>query len=308
MTKAEYVIAEAEAHMGCPYVYGTWGQKCTPALRKRYASYNPKQRAITYARCQVLRDKNPQPNCNGCPYQGMLAFDCRGFTHYCVLHGADIDITGGYVKRQWTDANWDVKGDANDIMEAVSCVFTGSMDHTGLYVLDDRVIHCSGEVKEGPLHGDRDWQKFAIPKGLYTWQELVTMTKGDFQRMLKKGMSGTDVRDMQIMLNSLGYDCGTADGIFGAKTVAAVKAFQETEGLKVDGIAGQETLERLAIRAAVVTDPVPKPAPSVIQDELPEDDDDFDVDSAVVCISYTKALALRDALRKACAIIEEALP
>ena len=99
MTKADYVIREAEAHMGCPYVYGTWGQLCTPALRKRYASYNPKQRAITYARCQVLRDKNPQPNCNGCPYQGMLAFDCRGFTHYCVLHGADIDITGGYVKR-----------------------------------------------------------------------------------------------------------------------------------------------------------------------------------------------------------------
>lgn len=306
MTKADYVIREAEAHLGCPYVYGTWGQLCTPALRKRYAGYNPSQKEITYKRCPVLSGK--QSKCAGCKYDGMLAFDCRGYTHYCILHGADIDISGGYVKRQWSDQNWDVKGDVSDAMEAVSCVFTGKMDHTGLYVLDGRVLHCSGEVKEDTLHGGRDWQKFAIPKGLYSWSELVAMTKGDFERMLKKGMSGADVRDMQIMLNALGYDCGTADGIFGAKTVNAVKAFQQAEDLKVDGIAGQETLERLAIRAAVVTDPIPQPAPSVIQDELPEDDDDFDVDSAVVCISYTKVLALRDALRKACTIIEEALP
>lgn len=258
MTKAEYVIAEAEAHIGCPYVYGTWGQPCTPSLRKRYAKYNPSQKAITYKRCPVLSDK--QKTCSGCKYDGLLSFDCRGYTHYCVKNGAGIDISGGYVKRQWADPNWDVKGDVGpDMLEAVSCVFLADMSHTGLYVLGGRVLHCSGEVKADTITGGRAWAKFAIPKGLYTWQELVKLVKGDFQRMLKKGMSGSDVRDMQIMLNSLGYDCGTADGIYGNKTVQAVKAFQAAEGLTVDGIAGQDTLTHLAMRAAVA--PAPEPAP-----------------------------------------------
>lgn len=261
MTKPEGIIAQAEAHIGCPYVYGTWGQLCTPALRKRYAEYNPSQKAITYKRCPVLSGK--QSKCAGCKYDGMLAFDCRGYTHYCVKNGAGIDISGGYVGRQWSDPNWDVKGTVADMMEAVSCLFTKDMKHTGLYVLGGRVLHCSGEVKTDTLTGGRDWQKFAIPKGLYTWQELVKLTKGDFSRMLKKGMSGADVRDMQIMLNSLGYDCGTADGIFGNKTVNAVKAFQTAEGLTVDGIAGQKTLETLAARAAVPDEKPDEPTDAV---------------------------------------------
>lgn len=249
--KPKKVVEVAESQIGSPYVFGAWGALCTPALRKRYAEYNPSQKAITYKRCPVLSGK--QSKCAGCKYDGLLAFDCRGYTHYCVKNGAGIDISGGYVGRQWSDSNWDVKGTVADILEAVSCVFTGDMKHTGLYVLDECVLHCSGEVKTDTLTGGRDWQKFAIPKELYTWQELVKLVKGDFSRMLKKGMSGSDVRDMQIMLNSLGYDCGTADGIFGNKTVDAVKAFQTAEGLAVDGIAGQKTLETLAARAAVTS-------------------------------------------------------
>lgn len=260
---ANEVINEAVTHLGCPYVYGTWGQKCTPALRKRYARYNPSQEKVTYSRCQVLRDKNPQPSCDGCKYKGMLAFDCRGFTHYCIEHGANIDITGGYVGRQWSDDNWDVKGNVSSMLEAVSCVFLDDMSHTGLYVLHGDVIHCSGEVKYDTLTGGRKWAKFAIPKGLYSWRELAKLVKGDFSRMLKRGSQGDDVRDMQILLNAIGYDCGTADGIYGKKTEAAVKAFQEDTGLVADGIAGQQTLDVLK-KAAETDDPyIPEP---------PEDD------------------------------------
>lgn len=246
MTKAEAVISAAESQIGSPYVYGTWGQLCTVSLRKRYANYNPSQRAITYKRCPVLSDK--QKTCAGCKYEGKLAFDCRGFTHWCLLK-AGIDITGGYVARQWSDKNWDAKGEIAFLPECVCCVFTGDMGHTGLYVGGGRVLHCSGEVKDDTLSG-RDWQKWAIPKGLYTPEELAKLVKGAFTRMLKKGMKGEDVRTMQVYLNALGYNCGTADGIFGNKTVEAVKAFQSAEGLTVDGIAGQQTLDILAARMA----------------------------------------------------------
>lgn len=246
MTKAEAVISAAESQIGSPYVYGTWGQLCTVSLRKRYANYNPSQRAITYKRCPVLNGS--QSTCAGCKYEGKLAFDCRGFTHWCLLK-AGIDITGGYVARQWSDKNWDAKGEIAFLPECVCCVFTGDMGHTGLYVGGGRVLHCSGEVKDDTL-SSRDWQKWAIPKGLYTPEELAKLVKGAFTHMLKKGMKGEDVRTMQVYLNALGYNCGTADGIFGNKTVEAVKAFQSAEGLTVDGIAGQQTLDILAARMA----------------------------------------------------------
>ena len=67
-------------------------------------------------------------------------------------------------------------------------------------------------------------------------------------RRLAKGMTGSDVKDLQNILKSLGYYSGAIDGDFGAVTEAAVIAFQQAKGLYVDGIAGPITLE--ALRAA----------------------------------------------------------
>lgn len=61
------------------------------------------------------------------------------------------------------------------------------------------------------------------------------------QPILKKGSKGTDVRKLQQMLKAQGYDVGAIDGIFGAKTLAAVKAYQRAHGLVVDGIVGAKT-------------------------------------------------------------------
>ena len=57
------------------------------------------------------------------------------------------------------------------------------------------------------------------------------------------GSSGSDVRELQNALIAAGYDVGNtgADGIFGAKTQAAVKQYQQDNGLSVDGIAGVQT-------------------------------------------------------------------
>ena len=50
---------------------------------------------------------------------------------------------------------------------------------------------------------------------------------------------------MQQILNDLGYAAGTADGIFGAKTESAVRAFQADNGLTADGLVGRRTKEVL---------------------------------------------------------------
>ena len=66
-----------------------------------------------------------------------------------------------------------------------------------------------------------------------------------FAANLKNGSKGTEVKQLQMNLNGLGFDCGSADGAFGKNTEKAVKAFQKAEGLSVDGIAGKNTLSAI---------------------------------------------------------------
>jgi g-D-glutamyl-meso-diaminopimelate peptidase len=54
-------------------------------------------------------------------------------------------------------------------------------------------------------------------------------------------MSGTDVMEIQALLEKLGYDPGQIDGIFGLRTQRAVKQFQRDFGLMPDGIIGLNT-------------------------------------------------------------------
>ena len=63
--------------------------------------------------------------------------------------------------------------------------------------------------------------------------------------MVSYGSRGDAVRKLQELLNALGYDCGSVDGIFGSKTKAAVLVFQKANGLGVDGIVGPLTWAKL---------------------------------------------------------------
>ena len=64
-------------------------------------------------------------------------------------------------------------------------------------------------------------------------------------RTLRNGDKGEDVKALQILLNGMGFNCGTADGIFGSKTGAAVEKFQKKYGLAADKIAGIQTWSKL---------------------------------------------------------------
>jgi len=63
----------------------------------------------------------------------------------------------------------------------------------------------------------------------------------------KRGSTGTEVRNIQSRLSAWGYNPGRVDGIYGAKTEAAVKRFQQKHGLTPDGIAGPATLAKIGL-------------------------------------------------------------
>ena len=61
------------------------------------------------------------------------------------------------------------------------------------------------------------------------------------QSIIRVGSTGETVRYLQESLTKLGYNPGPIDGIFGPKTDVAVRSFQKSKGLVVDGIVGNKT-------------------------------------------------------------------
>lgn len=64
------------------------------------------------------------------------------------------------------------------------------------------------------------------------------------------GSRGNEVIQIQTKLKRWGYYNGSIDGIYGSKTVSAVKYFQRKNGLTADGIAGAKTLAALGINSS----------------------------------------------------------
>lgn len=63
--------------------------------------------------------------------------------------------------------------------------------------------------------------------------------------LLKVGSRGADVVELQTKLNTLGFNVGKADGIFGNMTKQGVMNYQKAYGLSVDGIVGPMTVKSL---------------------------------------------------------------
>lgn len=64
---------------------------------------------------------------------------------------------------------------------------------------------------------------------------------------LRQGARGEAVAQLQQSLASAGFSAGAADGQFGPKTLAAVKAFQRARGLAADGVVGPKTWAALQV-------------------------------------------------------------
>lgn len=134
-------------------------------------------------------------------------------------------------------------------------------DGPALAVMDHQELHALGLASN---HGDvKHWmKKFGWTMDIFREKVSDAMAEGvdvtyiDCDEggskvdIMKKGSRGSSVKALQELLNKCGYDCGEADGIFGAKTEAAVRHFQRDHALTVDGIVGDATKTALALAAA----------------------------------------------------------
>lgn len=100
----------------------------------------------------------------------------------------------------------------------------------------------------------------AISSGVWSYVEPASFTPtwvhfdkrrgtpacgGSGYPLIKEGNRGVYVLIAQDDLNTLGYTTGGLDGIFGPKTKEAVRRYQQSRGLSVDGIIGCNTWRSL---------------------------------------------------------------
>lgn len=104
----------------------------------------------------------------------------------------------------------------------------------------------NGRIIDPIDHWDR--QRVQVSASPVATQRLPANAMMD--GVLKQGERGDDIHGLQQSLNQLGVRDARGralaeDGDFGQRTREAVEAFQRTNGLRVDGIAGPDTLTRI---------------------------------------------------------------
>lgn len=95
-------------------------------------------------------------------------------------------------------------------------------------------------------------RKFQAAKGLTVdgvcgANTLSSLGIGSSSTVLRRGSSGSGVRQVQQRLQNWGYYSGSVDGIYGSGTEEAVRKFQRKNGLTADGICGVRTLSALGL-------------------------------------------------------------
>ena len=164
--------------------------------------------------------------------------DCSALVRVCV-HYAGIDVD-----------NFITSNEVSKLMA------TGAFEK----FTDDAHCKSSDHLLRGDILDTRTkgHTVVVLSNGAKAHDEVVSIAYKLGDRILKNGMYGDDVKELQTCLIGLDYDCGAwgADGEFGDATEQAVERFQTAHGCMVDGEVGPETLAALEKAMEVAEAPV----------------------------------------------------
>jgi len=298
----EHFVEFCKSMLGQPYWYGTCIYKCTENLRarkaKQYSSHYGSSRTSRYK--QDIEAKKVCADCVGA---------CKGYAWtgggLGVLEaiGTDKSISSKYGSNGCPDKS------ANGMFTYAK---SKGMDYGTIDTLPEVIglaLHKDGHI--GYYTGEGyavEWKGFSYGcvktkvagRGWTHWYRLPFIDYGDADtsglapstnivlgsRVLKKGMTGSDVKALQELLIQLGYELPKhgVDSDFGSETEAAVLAFQKDEGLKQDGKYGDETHQALMDAVADDDDGKPETQPTPDTQE-PEEETETPQLAKVVIVS-----------------------
>ena len=213
-------------------------------------------------------------------------WDCAGMAEgvYRILTGVNVDTKARYIYAQWCapkgsgmiPVKYRVPGAAIFWSDSGA----GSIHHVAYlwkpveeghpegdwYIIEARGVMYG--VVSGKLYS-RKPNFYGLMTKYYDYSDTeidytpVELHLGD--RVLKNGMEGNDVKELQTNLIRLGYDCGKwgADGDFGDATEMAVRRFQVNNGLVADGEFGPKSLIAMNKAMAELDKPIEEPPKEV---------------------------------------------
>lgn len=182
--------------------------------------------------------------------KNVRAFDCSGLVYWALksvgVQKSDVSSRGLYAlctpidKKDLRDGDLVFKHNGKQIV------------HVGVYA-NGQVVECKGRAYGVVLSKlSSSWNRFGRWKA---FEKLAPAPSPDpsayiFTRQLKKGVKGSDVVELKRMLIAHGFGKGitvdtTSSPTFGSSTKKMVRAYQKSVGLKVDGVAGHDTIVSL---------------------------------------------------------------
>ena len=236
------------------YAWGMFGSTIT----KERVQGKAKQYPYWYTQSKVqsvfapLYGKNP-------PTWG---FDCVGLVKGVLWgwNGDELKSYGGAVHA--SNGVPDISADAmigmcKEVSSSMSDIAVGEFlwmkGHCGVYIGNGQVVESSPKWKNGvqiTSLSARNWLKHGkLPYVEYVALEATKEVKDTVTielSVLRKGSKGDEVKTLQRLLKSLGYNGSdkkqlSIDGDFGGNTYHALCAYQKAKGLTVDGICGNNT-------------------------------------------------------------------
>ena len=236
MIKASELITlfEKALNEGWGYIWGTRGQVWTQASQDR-----------------ATRDMTVR---YGQKWVGKRVADCSGLFVWAMKElGGEIYHGSNTMWKKYCTRQGTLTGEMH--IKPGTAVFTVGSDgvrgHVGLYIGGNICIEAKGTaygVVTSPLSRWDEWGELRYKQG-GAWVEVEYDLPADViemaQRTLRKGDRGTDVEELQRILNADPRYPTKVDGIFGSDTEASVRAFQADHGLTADGIVGAKTWAKL---------------------------------------------------------------
>lgn len=183
--------------VGCPYIFGACGRKCTVEYRRSVIETREEYAVKIMNNCPVLSGK--QKTCSGCKYEGKQSFDCRGLTWY-VCDKAGLKISKVGATTQWNTDSWQEKGTINKApLDKEFIVFRQDdqsiMQHTGFRLADGTVIDARGH-SQGVISANENtygWTHYAIPYGAYDEYQDEAPEEPEVEKKMKSLYKATVV-------------------------------------------------------------------------------------------------------------------
>ncbi len=258
----EHFVEFCKSMVGMPYWYGSVVYKCTTDLLNRksrqYASHYTPGRMPRYkddiAKKKVCADcveliKGYMWTIGGVGVVESIGTDKTFTNKYGGNNCPDKSANGmfSYAKSKGTAC-----GTIDSIPEVPGLAVRFDW-HVGVYigggqVIEERSFNYGCVCTKLKEHKWTHWYQLsfidygeAFDSGTSAPAKPVSYILGS--RLLKKGMSGIDVRTLQELIVKLGYGLPQygIDGEFGSETEKAVLAFQKDYGLEHDGKYGEQT-------------------------------------------------------------------